>query len=835
MKVKVMNNVKKLAAVATGALFLGATVGAAAVFGSGLSALPLNLVHNGAVNAVVVVGANSQATDVLGSIDIASALTASAAASHVTNNGVVELGVFGLATNATSLAHTGSSSFTPWSPSTVELVKVNYQGADKENYSAVENVTFLSSPVFNGLNVVVPAKSLELVSSVVNRSNSNATVRTWTQGLEYEVGTTLETLVGENAANYTVGVVTTITNAKVPSTLTVGANTVALQGIATVGTNPSTSYYELEYAVNGGASNYTNLTGIVSAGPVTMDFGTHDLVLTNSSGTYLAHLGVSSVSTVQNWSSMNKFGLGAWNTTTATSPGVGELGFVNDANETLDYSFSATSSFSLPASLKDVDLEPLTHTWVGGLNTTVHTGAAGVDTITLATGAGNLAEPSVRLAEGLPNVAYGVDDGGVLSGRTGLAAPDLLLESNQTEFNSSDGLYVTAPSEYVWPTPVGSTPVDWTNRSGVVQFLNQTSSKALERLVYELPNGDDFALQFENTTDGWNASTILFYTATTTGTPTVDTVNASHHVYDVGGYNLTAAGEGNGLVGFSLTGPVATVDGYSVVPGYSGLYSSSGQELSVANYSSTDVLGTLSFSGSVLTYTDPLGATQTVTLVENKSDFATAVALPATANTTANTWGDFVKDVSASHATFAVPAQNYTLALGGTSVLSTTANYTAGDVLTASASERIEVVSVGGSSLTASGLFGSGVFPLAEADSSFVGRTNSVPVVVVGGPAVNSLAQTLLGVSGPVYGANFTKLTNVSAGEALVQWFANVSAFGGQNALWVAGYNPSDTLNAAEVVAEALIGTPVVALNGTKMVLSTSASSYTGVRVVSES
>ncbi len=864
MKVKVMNSVKKLAAITTGALFVGATLGIAGVFGSGLSTLPANLVHNGAVNAVVVVGANSQATDVLGSIDIASALTASAAASHVTGNGVVKLGILSLPANASSFAHTGSSSFTSWSPSTVALLKVNYQGAGKENYSAVENVTFLSSPVFDsggpiapsGLNVIVPARSLELVSSVVNRSDANATVVTWTPGLEYEVGTTLETLVAENSANYTAGVMTELTNAKVPSTLTVGTNTVALQGIATVGTSPSTSYYKLEYAVNGGASSYTNLTSYVTTGPVTLTFGASDLVFTNSSGTYLAHLGVSSASIVQNWSAMNKFGLGAWNATTAASPGAGRLGFKNDANETLNYSFSATSSFALPDSLKNIELRPLTHDYHDANNVTVTTGASGMDRFISVSNTTTLVAPLTNVTfnatHGLSGVAFGVNDRGTPSS-SGAGAPNLLLEGNESLFNSTSGQYVNYSSEYIWPKPIVGAATDWYTPVGDANFtfLNKTSSKAMVRLVYELPNGNDFALQFAQVglsaggdTKGWNITKVLTYTASTTGNPTVSLVDVvpGHNTIGMGGYNLTFGIYNNKLVDFNLTGPVATattpVDTYSLVPGYPGLYSSTGKELTKVNVSSTVAFGQLSFSGSVLTYTDPLNAAQTVTVAENKSNFATSVALPATANTTANTWGDYVTTVSAAHATFAIPAQNYTVALGGISVLTSIANYTAGAVLTASANEKLEVIGVGGSSFTAAGLFGTGVFPLAETDASFAGATNSVPVVVVGGPAVNTLAETLYdseyNVTGYGGGPQFTNLTGVVAGEALVQWFTNVSAFGKQNALWVAGYNPDDTLNAAEVVAEALLGTPVVALNGTQMVLSTSASSYTGVKVVSE-
>ena len=86
MKAKLVRNVKKIAAVATGALFVGATLGMASVFASGLSSLPGPFVSNGHVNAVFVVGANAAPTDILGAIDVSAALTAAAAATHSTFN-----------------------------------------------------------------------------------------------------------------------------------------------------------------------------------------------------------------------------------------------------------------------------------------------------------------------------------------------------------------------------------------------------------------------------------------------------------------------------------------------------------------------------------------------------------------------------------------------------------------------------------------------------------------------------------------------------------------------------------------------------------------------------
>ena len=844
MKVKVMNNIKKLAAITTGALFVGATLGIAGVFGSGLSTLPANLVHNGAVNAVVVVGANSQATDVLGSIDIASALTASAAASHVTSNGVVQLGVFSPIANATSFGHIGGS-FNSWTPSSIALENVSYQSSSKLNYTAMENVTFLNHPpVFSGLNVIVPAGSLEMLSSVVNRSGgTHALITKWVSGLKYEVGTTLESYISNNSANYTLGVETTFSNFKVPSILPVGTHTVDLEGLATVGSSPSSEYYQLEYAVNNGPSSYTNISNVtVKNGGVILTFPAHELALTNSSGTFLSSLQVSGASTVQNWSDVNQFGLGAYNATHEITLPTGELGFVNTANETLNYSFSAASSFALPDSLKSIQLGSLTHDYHDAVNFTVTTGASAVDRFIPINK--SVAFVAFNATDNLPNVAFGVNNRGTPSS-SGAGAPNLLLEGNESLYNSSSGHYVNYSSEYIFPTPANGATTSWLSGSaspvslGIqYRFANQTSSKSVVRLVYELPNGNDFALQFMNTSRfvngtgplGWNATQLLTYTASTTLNPTISVVNASHdHTVAMGGYNLTFYMH-KGLVAFNLTGPVATVassaNTYSLVPGYAGLYSSTGKELTKTNVSSTDVLGQLSFSGSVITYTDPLGATQTVTITENKSNFVTNVS-KSTLNTTANTWGDFVSKVTKTGALFVIPSQNYTVGLGASSAITSTVNYTAGDVFTTSAG-KMKVESVGGSSVTAAGLFGAGVFPLAEADTSFTGTTNSVPVVVVGGPAVNTLAQTLYdseyNVTSYGGGAQFTSKTGVAAGEALVQWFTNVSAFGKQNALWVAGYNPGDTLAASEAVAEFLLGTPVtgVTLNGTSVILSTS-------------
>ena len=108
-----------------------------------------------------------------------------------------------------------------------------------------------------------------------------------------------------------------------------------------------------------------------------------------------------------------------------------------------------------------------------------------------------------------------------------------------------------------------------------------------------------------------------------------------------------------------------------------------------------------------------------------------------------------------------------------------------------------------------------------------------MPVIVVGGSAINTLGADLLNSSTPVVGATFTTDTGVGSGEALIEMYSSVKAFGNQPALWVAGYGASDTLEASEVLAASLLGEPVVSLTGNKVILSTSSASYTGVSIVS--
>ncbi len=852
MKAKLVRSVKKLAAVATGALFLGATLGMASAFGvtGGLNTLPSPFVSNGQVNAVVVVGANSAPTDILGAIDIAAALAA-AARSSSGSSGIVTIGSLALASSA--LSHHASAAngtaFPAFTPGSVSLSKVNWSGVGKQNYTSVENVTFSGStlPYFNGLNVVFPAQSFWLSSYVVNRSNGKALLALTSQ-LSYEIGTSKYTLLAAHTNNLSFGVLDSFTNQLIPSSITVGTNTVNLLGIATItGATLGSSYNQLEFTVNNGATDYVNFSStitVLSNGvPVTVTTG--KTVLTNKSGSYLSSLSVSSTGLIQNNSHLNVFGLGAFN---ASFVSTGKfVNFSNNNRYKLNYTFGATGgSFSLPAGLSTMTLEPLTHiynpAYGGAQNVSVTVGTAGKDRYIPAIGDNSSTSVSLNYTTGLPNVEFGTDYRGPLTS-SGVGGPDLLLEGNQSLFNISSGQTVKVVSEILYPNPLHAQVfANATSGKDNATFPSTTSKGAAIRLVYELPNGRDIAVQFSPVraiTGGlgdnlWNATAILNYTASTVSNPQIINV-VPGMVYAFNGYNLSTdlmkpVPAGLGVIAFNLTGPVATVGSYNIVPGYSGLYASNGTALSKATLSNGG--GTLSFGGTTITYTDPLGATQAVSVAENKTNFATYVTTPTNTSAVSGGWGDFVTGATKNGATFDIPVQNYSLALGGSLAITGRTNYTVGQTIPAGG----ELLGVNGaSSGSASGLFASNLFPLAQEDSGFSGATNAFPVIVVGGPGVNTLAKTLLNITNYQGGAQFTNLTGVSSGEAVIQYFSSVSGFNGHPALWVAGYGSQDSLEAAEVLAESLIGTPVVSLTGNKVILSTSAASYSGVTVVSSS
>jgi hypothetical protein len=382
------------------------------------------------------------------------------------------------------------------------------------------------------------------------------------------------------------------------------------------------------------------------------------------------------------------------------------------------------------------------------------------------------------------------------------------------------------------------------------------SSKDSVGLLYQLPNGIDlefFQTPVTYTYGGTSTGEGVIYNITGFANFTAGTVPTKLTPlgnYSFNGYNMTVtkstvnlynssssttksfAAE-HGIRSVNITGPVAELsDGVtgSVVPGFNKIY------VNGVGYSTVNVtggltsgnLGTMSFSGTTLTYTSPYGDTQSMSVAENKTNFKTYDPSPANTTSTPGISGAFVNDSLKTGANFVVPSENYTLALSGSEVPSGSVNYSVGSTLS---SVSGKVLGIGGvSSIAAKGLTSPSI---SELDSSFAGATNSVPVIVVGGSAINTLGAELLNSSTPVGSAAFTTDTGVGSGEALIEMYGSVKAFGNQPALWVAGYGASDTLEASEVLAASLLGEPVVSLTGNKVILSTSSASYTGVSIVS--
>ena len=859
MKAKLVRSVKKVAAVATGALFIGATMGMASVFAQGLSSLPGPFVSHGAVNAVVVVGASAAPSDILGSIDIASALTAAAAATHSSTGSFVTVAASILSSTAQTsmVSKANGTAFSAFTPKSATLDKFNFTygtnsvALKRSNYTAVENITFLKTPEFLGSSVFLPIGSYEISSYVKNVSTGHAAgAIPLMNNLQYLIGNSTQTLINFTAHNFTVGDVNTYSNVKVPSSITLGTHTVNLLGLATVGASPA--YEELEFSVNNGGTNYINFTGsgdhLTTAG-ITITLGHPSL--TNTSGTYIPSVSLTSTSEVQNTTNTkNVFGLGAYNfTASALSSASTFLNFTNTANATFVPSFSATSSLGV-LGLSNITLEKLSPVYTSGNveNLTVNVGSAGHIILTPAVEPSSADVVLGNTTQALPSVQFGADFRGPLNSNSGISGPDFKLEGYQTYTNLS-GTH-TAKSEYVFPYNASGTGDAYsyvTYSSGFFTYVNSETSISEIPLLFQLPNGKAFAVQFNvvaNTTAIGTGSKMYLANATTLWNGSYSspqTIVVGKH-YSFGGFNVTfqAPSAHTGFVAdaglvINVTGPTSSVTSttnsavslaYNFAPGFSNLYSANGSSYTSAPIGVGGYLGSVSFNGKTLTYTEPITkGTQSVSIVENKSSFFTNISAPT--NTSADTYGAYVKGATVHGATFVIPTENYTLALGGHSVTGTKTNYTEGSTLSSVSGTLINIGGV--SSISAKGLTSPSI---SELDSSFAGATNSVPVIVVGGSAINTLGADLLNSSTPVGGATFTTDTGVGSGEALIEMYSSVKAFGNQPALWVAGYGASDTLEASEVLAASLLGEPVVNLTGSKVILSTSSASYTGVTIV---
>ncbi|MCW1294728.1 MAG: hypothetical protein QXP07_02680, partial [Candidatus Parvarchaeum sp.] len=471
-------------------------------------------------------------------------------------------------------------------------------------------------------------------------------------------------------------------------------------------------------------------------------------------------------------------------------------------------------------------------------------------------------------------------------------SPDFYLEHysvyNNGTFSHPD--YINGSSEYIYPKPThpryyytskpsfvstkltGSADVYYNETSGPVDNVVSNPNKNTVNFVYELPNGKDFMFDFTpvvfaghfvSGTNGTLVGTGLVYNATvfaiynSTTPPTAATPINTSKIYNLDGYNLTlklvnvtltSTSNNTAYVAYKtvkviqpvLTGPSLTFasgngTSYSMLPGENAIYNSEGASMSKLNL--TKELGSVSFTNNALVYTEPTGSTVSIPIGENSNSFTTYFT--NVKNMSADMWGTKVNypgsiktygnASSIGTATLMVPTQNYTLAVAGSQVVSGVTNYSIGQ--TVSAGKLLGISGV--STISASGVDNNP--NMAILDTEFVGSTNDVPVIVMGGPAVNTLAGDLLNMTASTPLSQFINETGVGPNEAMIELFNNVSEFGNQPALLVAGYYGNNTLEAAQVLSESLIGQPVVPLTGNKVVLSTATASYTGVTVVNSS
>ena len=900
MKAKLVRNVKKIAAVATGALFVGATLGMASVFASGLSSLPGPFVSNGHVNAVFVVGANAAPTDILGAIDVSAALTAAAAATHSsTVSGQITIGTLSLSSKAHSLNtfETNDTPLNQFAPASINLYAENFTSG-KGNYTSVENLTFTKQATFNGLNIEFPAGAYALQSYIVNRNTSvgyklgtaNLVNFTSMANATYEFGKSSESLLGITAKNATFGTTQSFTNVLLPTTpaIKIGLNTVDIIGIATIaGNSTSASVNELEVSVNGKATQYLKFTGVAqTVGPVSINPGTK--FITNSSGQYIESLSISSVNYPQNITNSKVLfpNLGAFNMT--ANPKNGGI-FNLNATEgfTLLHSFTSVSGFALPDNLTTVDLEKLVPTFPGK-NITISVGSAKSDVVmpneaNVTASGQEKADANLSVGSTLPNIGVGTGElftssvavpsgkyyfGSSSTSGTYLGMP-YVVTYNEIGYNvssstvhdldagvlgSNSGVELAFNQTLEAPSSVlGLFISNATAKNNYTYFVPDITTSAgttINDLTYTLPGGRILSLGYEftpfsngTTAEISNLTSIQEFDAMNTTHPaSISFTYNKTNSFKFDGYNVTVTYHRYHLVKtaeasstyanywlptVNITGSSLpfTVDGksFSAVPGQAGLFASNN---SLVKAASNGILGSLSFNGSRFVYTDPVNET----LVANIGTYANySTHFVNDVNSTAPVWGADVS-FTKNTAKFAIPTENYTLAIAGSEVVTGQKNYTIGQ--TVSTGELLNVSGV--SSVNAADLLNSNP-DLAIVDSSFTGSTNSVPVIVMGGPAINTLADTLLNQTAPVYGAQFTNLTGVGANEALIEMFNSVSAFNNQPALWVAGYSSSGTLEASEVLAESLVGQPVVSLTGNKVILSTASSSYKGVTVVNGS
>lgn len=93
-------------------------------------------------------------------------------------------------------------------------------------------------------------------------------------------------------------------------------------------------------------------------------------------------------------------------------------------------------------------------------------------------------------------------------------------------------------------------------------------------------------------------------------------------------------------------------------------------------------------------------------------------------------------------------------------------------------------------------------------DASEVSSVSNKNLIVLGGSCINTVASQLLGGSAPICGADFTAKTQVGTGSFLIQSFTSPWN-SNKIALLVAGYEATDTMNAANALKSNTVDTTV--------------------------
>ncbi|MCW1293042.1 MAG: hypothetical protein OH318_01470 [Candidatus Parvarchaeota archaeon] len=905
---------RKIAGLATGAMFLGSIMGAASVFAANsvnFGSLPSPFVTNGKVNSVIVIGANAAPTDVAGAISIASALTAAAAAQSTSSvtQGVVQVANYKITALSSAYTYYGSNS--PLSVGPTTIYSANYT-VNNANYTAQESLKISGAAInTTTLNVQIPVGGVSVTSAIYNASNKPVTSPF--VGEMFYVGKTPYTVIdyalytNKTLANLTFGVSKMYSNLKIPTSVTIGNNTVNLEGLVTQYTG-TTATYELQVSVNGGPVTEVQLGKSLTIGKVTISPSS---LIQNSSGLYLNSISLSYSSFVMNASQPyngSMFGEPAYNVEVSNNA----LTFTYANPVVLPYSFTSNSGILTGFGLTNLTLFKLTpyssSSTVKTINVQVGSPAtlmiepvyayanssANASSVTAGVPS-SLSSSFTKLvafsySDNLPGVALGQSFRGTLTSSGVGSVPSLLILPNQSIYNISSGQYSYAQSGYIYPHVYSTTSTlptggqnyfysesvyNWTSSlpySGVTLGVTQGSSVvfpsanpagSIERLLVRLPNGNYIGIQYKsgyrnvaNYTVGsthyylyagvWNVSELLLYNSSTTSSPQIINVSANlGKTYSYAGYNftvgtynitknLTTSASPSSYTlrtrSLTITGPSVSITGSTtaqVLPGYAGVFSNGLIEPSLqSGYNSQ-----LTYNGSVLSITLPDKETLGLKIAEHANNFTTYFVSPQNQTTM---WGANLT-VQKDTATIKIPTENYTLGIGGSKVLVGVQNYTVGSAITTTG--IIKSISGVSSKINATNLYASGTSPanIMALSNEYNPSSASVPVIIVGGPAINPMAAlALTGNETAIYGAKFENLTGVSNGESLIELFAKSKYFNNQTVMLVAGYSGNDTLEASQVLSMALIGEPVVSIpaNATKVILKSGAT-YTGVSVVS--